>query len=102
MILLAILFFEAARKSWRDGNLVSMESHQEAMRAAGLNVSSREEAYRVKMPRAEWERLVRARFWSHFSRFSSQEVEEGLAELGLSDPVEFDDRLIFTVGEKPA
>lgn len=95
-------FFEAARQRWREGNSASVDSHKDAMRDAGLEVSSKEETYRVTMSRAEWERLVRGRFWSHFSVFSDQEVEDGIKELGLSDPVEFDDRLIFTVAEKPA
>jgi hypothetical protein len=37
--------------------------------------------YTVRMPKARWYSMVRARFWSTFSHFTDAELEEGLEEL---------------------
>lgn len=95
-------FFEAAHVSWRKGTSIPLEKHVEALRASGLQVHVHEEKYPVSMPRAEWERLVRGRFWSHFAPFSDAEIDEGLKELKLPDVVEFNDCMTFTVAERPA
>jgi hypothetical protein len=37
--------------------------------------------YTVRMPKARWYSMVRARFWSTFSHFTDAQLEEGIEEL---------------------
>lgn len=39
--------------------------------------------YTVRLPKAQWFRMVRARFWSTFSHFTDEQLEKGIAELEL-------------------
>jgi non-heme Fe2+,alpha-ketoglutarate-dependent halogenase len=98
--------FAAARQVWRE-NQPPSETFAEAMRDAGFeDVEVRELRYPCRLPLDRWCTMMRQRFWSTFSHFSDEELEEGIAEVAAKhagkDDVEFDEILLAIVGRKPA
>lgn len=89
-------------EKWAAGNLVKLPEHVQALADAGLTATVEERPYPVCMPKAEWERLVRAQFWSFLHELSPEDIDAGLRDLALPDSVEFNDRITFVVGCKPA
>ena len=56
-----------------------------------------------KLEKARWFKMVRARFWSTFSHFSDEELEQGIAELDLKFTeveLRFNDVLVFVTAKK--
>lgn len=63
------------------------------------------------MPVGRWLAMVRSRFWSNFARFSDEEMDRGVAEIaerlglpaegGGEEEVQFPDRILFIIGDKP-
>jgi len=77
----------------------------DAMSAVGFEVVVEEHTYVASLPKERWFAMVRSRFWSTFSFFSDEELEQGVAELEekytCASEVTFNDRLFFLVGRKP-
>lgn len=95
--------FAAARVVWRIGQPPA-ERYAEPLRAAGLEVELREEAFAFEIPKEEWFALIRRRFWSTFSHFSDEQLEVGIAEIDVAhadSTLRFEERLTFVVATKP-
>lgn len=93
----------AARAVWKANQ--PGEAHlMTAMAAAGLVPCRDEAVYRAQLPAERWHAMVRARFWSTFSAFTDDELEEGVAELraqsGNADTLTFTDTLLLLGGDK--
>mmetsp|Transcript_29371 Transcript_29371/g.80262 ORF Transcript_29371/g.80262 Transcript_29371/m.80262 type:complete len:246 (-) Transcript_29371:146-883(-) len=91
-----------AHQSWQSGVKVPLTTHIEALEVAGLTVQINENRYPVSIERAEWERLIRARFWSNLTSLSDNEIEDGLEELALPDVINYDDRMVFVIAQRTA
>jgi trans-aconitate methyltransferase len=93
--------FAAARQVWRD-NQPPVEQLLAAMEASGLNTRLHSVHYQAELPKERWFAMIRARFWSTFSKFSDAELEAGVAELAVihagSDVVSFREQLLLLVG----
>jgi len=95
-------FFPAAHDEWA--------RHQEPpsayagpLEAAGFGVEVVERAYGVDMAKQQWLDMMRGRFWSTFSAFGDDELEEGVRRVDREHPGErlaFEDRLCFIVAVK--
>jgi len=96
--------FAAAHDVWRR-NQPPHAVFTEAMSAAGFEVSMEEHTYTATLPKERWLAMVRSRFWSTFSYFTDEEMEQGVSELEETyreaSEVTFNDRLLFLVARKP-
>ena len=86
-------FFEAAHKVWSDHQPPFNEFGEE-MERAGFLVSCHAYDYPVAIEKMQWFSFIRNRYWSTFSYFSNEEIEEGIQEIETQYPEE--DVLSFT------
>lgn len=101
-------FFEAARETWRSGQM-DAQVYADQMAANGLkNVRQFIKGFRVEMPLQQWKQMIRNRFWSNFGCLSDQQIEAGLEEMGEfkefqkeGDPttIVFYDNFVFITGQ---
>eukprot|EP00392_Amoebophrya_sp_AT5.2_P017313 g17649.t1 len=74
-------FFEAARKNW-ERMQEKPERYREALERAfaqgGEKVEIVSADYEVRMPRSQWRRMCRSRFWSNLNGITDEEIAAGL------------------------
>ena len=76
------------------------EAGRPGLRAAGFaHVACHTHTYPHAVATDEWCRLVKGRFWSTFSNFTDEELEDGCRQVRASadggDTLRFDDRLLL-------
>lgn len=99
--------WDAARAVWAQHEPSLDELVSELQEAGFSNIQHTLEAYPCAIPLHRWLSMVRARFWSTFSYFTDEQLEEGCASItgnyqhqlnheGNDDGIiQFEDRLIF-------
>ena len=95
----------AARAVWRAAQPPVERIAAQAAAGGQLRVRVEEAVYTARMPKARWFAMVRARFWSTFSKFDDAALEAGIAEVDAAtrgcDEVTFRDRLLIVIAAKP-
>lgn len=94
--------WKEARDVWAQ-NQPSLEELVNDLKEAGFqSIEHSVEAYQCQIPIARWKDMVKARFWSTFSSFSDQELEDACelieeTEKGrtIDGNIAFEDRLLF-------
>eukprot|EP00775_Hariotina_reticulata_P006566 gene6566-6794_t len=96
-------FFIRAKEIWAE-NQPHHSVYASAMAAAGLSVIVEELSQDVNLSLQSWLNLIRCRHWSTFSLCTTDELEQGIAELaakyGQQQSVSFVDRLLLIKGKK--
>ena len=74
--------------------------------AGFVNIAIKEERFPCSIPKAQWYRMIRNRFWSMFAVMTDVQLEKGIAEIEAtfpdSDILEFDFVSVLISGEKGA
>jgi len=100
--------FADARTEWqKDTPATFHPGLEDALRAAGLKVETKPEAFPMALPKSVWYDMVRQKFWSCFSNLSDEQLEAGIKELedggaAAKDEFEFKEVELFIVATKPA
>jgi trans-aconitate methyltransferase len=100
--------WDAAREVWKQNQPSAQELVDELQQGGFVSITETLETYPCSIPLARWQEMVRGRFWSTFSNFSDQELEEACIQMETehvdrinSDGVlHFEDRLILLVAQK--
>ena len=95
--------WDAARHVWKDNQPSASEFEEELKQAGFSNVETTLEAYPCQIALDRWQTMVRGRFWSTFSKFTDDELEEACELIakeyaGRITPdgiLPFEDRLVF-------
>lgn len=99
--------WDAARAVWAQHEPSLDELVSELQEAGFSNIQHTLEAYPCAIPLHRWLSMIRSRFWSTFSYFTDEQLEEGCASItrnyqhqldreGNDDGIiQFEDRLIF-------
>lgn len=97
-----------ARNVWAD-NQPSLETFQNELEDAGFhNVNHSIEAYPCSTHLERWLDMIKARFWSTFSNFSDDELNEACERIRRNEAnridedgnIHFEDRLLFITAQK--
>lgn len=95
--------WKEARDVWR-ANQPSLEEIEADLKAAGFpRICHSIEAYPCAIALDRWQAMVRSRFWSTFSNFSDDELEQACARIAIEASskiddegiIHFEDRLLF-------
>jgi cyclopropane fatty-acyl-phospholipid synthase-like methyltransferase len=95
--------WDAAREVWAE-NQPSVEQLAREMREAGFHdIRYTTESYPCTIPLSKWQEMVRNRFWSTFSNFTDEQLDDACKSIEkdgnnrLDDQglLHFEDRLIF-------
>lgn len=97
-----------ARQVWADNQPSATELESELKQAGFTNVSNTIEAYPCDIELERWLSMVRGRFWSTFSNFSDEELEEACDRMRKDEAdrvdekgvIRFEDRLVFISASK--
>ena len=100
--------WDAARDVWKENQPSSQELVQELLQAGFLDIVESLEPYPCTIPFERWTEMVRGRFWSTFSNFSDEELDQAcrLMETEHKDRIDrdgvlhFEDRLVFLLAKK--
>eukprot|EP01065_Artemidia_motanka_P001371 TRINITY_DN10622_c0_g1_i1.p1 TRINITY_DN10622_c0_g1~~TRINITY_DN10622_c0_g1_i1.p1 ORF type:complete len:265 (+),score=54.19 TRINITY_DN10622_c0_g1_i1:134-928(+) len=95
-------FFAKALERWQQAQLPADE-YRHSMERAGFSVMVVEECQTVKVPKEQWFKITRARFWSNYSELSDEEIEAGIRETDekfSGDTLEFNEIAVFIIGKK--
>jgi len=94
--------FKAAHKVWSDQQPLK-EELLEYITKSGLNVICKSINIDIKMSKDDWFQIIRSRFWSTFSHFNDNELEEGIKELKISlankEDVSYTEELILFIAK---
>lgn len=97
-------FFKAAFSVWEQSQPDETDIVAD-LRSVGFDpVITLTQAYPCSLSRQRWCQLVRARFWSTFSKFSDDELEAGCEEIRAAHPedhLEFEERMVLVIAERP-
>ncbi|XP_064618682.1 uncharacterized protein LOC135482520 [Lineus longissimus] len=90
--------FKAARGIVHDTSYAGIK----ALKAAGFEVASEPMVtrYQFEIPREDYEKLHRSRFLSEESELTDDEIEHGINEMNLSDPVVCEYKHIWVIASK--
>ena len=98
--------WDAARRVWRE-NQPSSGAIMDDLRGAGfVDVEETMEPYGCTISLRKWQSMVRSRFWSTFSKFSDEELDDGCRAIESERPpdqngeIHFEDRLLFISARK--
>lgn len=95
--------FKEAHKVWFEQQ-PSKEDLLTCMKNAGLNVMCRSIFFDISMTKEQWFHIIKSRFWSTFSHFSDDELDEGINEIKimLADQanIEMTEELILFIATK--
>lgn len=95
-------FFPAAVDSWKSGmNLLETFTRELKDSNSFSDVSLQEKPiFAVSLPRDEWIKLVRTRFWSNLAGFSDEEMENGIdwIQKQCAPEIAFTETQVFIVG----
>lgn len=98
--------WDEARRVWRENQPGSDSIMDDLGRAGFVDVEERMEPFGCKISLRKWQGMVRRRFWSTFSKFSDEELEDGCRAIESERPpdqngeVHFEDRLLFITARK--
>jgi hypothetical protein len=98
--------WDAARKVWRENQPSAQEFQDELGQAGFVDVQETLKVFPSQIGLKRWQAMVKQRFWSTFSNFSDDELEEGCQQIAKERPakdgvIHFEDRLIFITARKP-
>jgi hypothetical protein len=95
--------WEEARQVWAE-NQPSLETIQKELKEAGFrDIAHSIEAYPCSTPLHRWLNMITSRFWSTFSNFSDEELQEACQRITRDETnridetgdIHFEDRLLF-------
>ena len=98
--------WDAARRVWRENQPSSDSIMDDLNRAGFVDVEATMEPYRCKISLEKWQSMVRRRFWSTFSKFSDEELDDGCRAIESERPpdqngeIHFEDQLLFISARK--
>jgi cyclopropane fatty-acyl-phospholipid synthase-like methyltransferase len=91
-------FFQAALDIWPQFQPDS-KIYVQLQKKAGFSVNCLSYDYPVQIPKTQWFKMIKNRFWSTFSHFNDEELQAGLMELENKydqvDILNFVDTLVF-------
>ena len=96
-------FFKKAIKSWAKSRNPDFKLIEDMQKAGFQNVKKTRQDYTLRISKKDWCTQVRGRFWSHLSKFTEKEMDEGTQEIrdNYPDQLVFDDRILFLEGYAP-
>ena len=100
--------WDAARTVWRENQPSAFDFQRELKRAGFTDISATLEAYPCQISLERWQSMVRQRFWSTFSNFSDDELNDACQQIvqdykdrTTEDVIlHFEDRLVFISARK--
>lgn len=100
--------WDAARTVWRENQPSAFDFQRELKRAGFTDISATLEAYPCQISLERWQSMVRQRFWSTFSNFSDDELNDACQQIvqdykdrTTEDGIlHFEDRLVFISARK--
>lgn len=99
-------FWDAARQVWAANQPGSAQIQSELQRAGFINIQQTTEVYECQILLAKWQDMVKKRFWSTFSHFTDEELQQGCTEIEKERPpddkglIYFQDRVLFITASK--
>lgn len=100
--------WDQARDVWAR-NQPSCEQFVEELKLAGfVNIQHSIETYPCEIPLERWQSMIRQRFWSTFSNFTDDDLNEACQKIAETETdridkngvLHFEDRLLFITAEK--
>eukprot|EP00934_Nitzschia_sp_Nitz4_P007863 Nitzschia sp. Nitz4//scaffold382_size14485//10635//11480//NITZ4_008938-RA/size14485-processed-gene-0.8-mRNA-1//1//CDS//3329549923//7853//frame0 len=101
--------WDAARTVWKNNQPSAQEFETELKQAGFIDVQTTLEAYPCQIQWTRWQEMVKNRFWSTFSNFSDQELQEACQvmtqeyaeRIDADGKIHFEDRLVFVSASLP-
>jgi cyclopropane fatty-acyl-phospholipid synthase-like methyltransferase len=99
--------WDEARKVWAQNQPAVEELVDELEQGGFCNVRHSLESYPCNIELTRWQSMVKARFWSTFSDFTDEELEQACVSIQENETnqvvdgkITFDDRLLFILADK--
>jgi hypothetical protein len=100
--------WDEARQVWKDNQPSALEFCDELEKAGFVDIHHSLEGYPCQIALERWQSMVKGRFWSTFSNFSDDELEDACERIAKEyqdrideeGVLQFEDRLVFISARK--